>query len=198
MGLAVYNDADEQWRFKSSALPESDDDVMRRRDLSAMTPYEIDQYETVIWRFEGIKEVVSLSGEVSLEDIESLGDLSSIVAIDFGTGVSALGDYSCSGLTYLNNVHCARTLRRIGEGAFYNTRAIRLAGFVVDPSRDIYNYPTSQNVQTEGKSLVVETSAFANCYFLSYVQLPNLFQTYIGTDVFKGTFGSTIFSTPYP
>lgn len=36
MGLAVYNDADEQWRFKSSALPESDDDVMRRRDLSSV------------------------------------------------------------------------------------------------------------------------------------------------------------------
>ena len=35
-GLVVYNDADEQWRFKSSALPESDDDVMRRRDLSAI------------------------------------------------------------------------------------------------------------------------------------------------------------------
>lgn len=36
MGLAVYNDADEQWRFKSSFLPESDDDVMRRRDLSSV------------------------------------------------------------------------------------------------------------------------------------------------------------------
>lgn len=36
MGLAVYNDADEQWRFKSSSLPESDDDVMRRKDLSAV------------------------------------------------------------------------------------------------------------------------------------------------------------------
>lgn len=36
MGLAVYNDADEQWRFKSSALPESDDDVMRRKDLSSV------------------------------------------------------------------------------------------------------------------------------------------------------------------
>lgn len=36
MGLAVYNDADEQWRFKSSSLPESDDDVMRRRDLSSV------------------------------------------------------------------------------------------------------------------------------------------------------------------
>ena len=36
MGLAVYNDADEQWRFKSSALPESDDDVLRRKDLSSV------------------------------------------------------------------------------------------------------------------------------------------------------------------
>lgn len=36
MGLAVYNDADEQWRFKSSFLPESDDDVLRRRDLSSV------------------------------------------------------------------------------------------------------------------------------------------------------------------
>lgn len=108
---------------------------MRQKDLASggLDTYEIDQYETVIWRFGGIKEVVSLSGEVSLEDIEGLGDLSSIVAIDFGTGVSALGDYSCSGLTYLYNVHCARTLRRIGEGAFYNTRTIRLAGFVIDP-----------------------------------------------------------------
>ena len=35
-GLVVYNDADEQWRFKSSALPESDDDVMRRKDLSSV------------------------------------------------------------------------------------------------------------------------------------------------------------------
>ena len=95
--------------------------------------YEIDQYDTVIWRSGGIKEVVSLSGEVSLEDIEGLGDLSAIYTIDFGTGVSALGDHSCSGLTHLYNVHCARTLRRIGEGAFYNTRAIQLNGFVVDP-----------------------------------------------------------------
>ena len=36
MGLAVYNDADEQWRFKSSNLPETDDDVLRRRDLSSV------------------------------------------------------------------------------------------------------------------------------------------------------------------
>lgn len=104
-------------------------------DLSStgLEAYEIDQYETVIWRYGGIKEQVKLSGEVSLEDIEALGDLSGIIAIDFGTGVSALGDYSCSGLTNLYNVHCARTLRRIGEGAFYNTRTIRLAGFVIDP-----------------------------------------------------------------
>lgn len=95
--------------------------------------YEIDQYDTVIWRFGGTREQIKLSGEVSLEDIESLGDLSSIQAIDFGTGVSALGDHSCSGLTNLRDVHCARTLRRIGEGAFYNSRTTTLAGFVVDP-----------------------------------------------------------------
>lgn len=35
-GLIVYNDADEQWVFKSSNLPETDDDVMRRRDLSSV------------------------------------------------------------------------------------------------------------------------------------------------------------------
>ena len=35
-GLVVYNDADDQWRFKSSFLPESDDDVLRRRDLSSV------------------------------------------------------------------------------------------------------------------------------------------------------------------
>lgn len=38
MGLAVYNDVDEQWRFKSSVIPETDDDVLRRRDLSAYMP----------------------------------------------------------------------------------------------------------------------------------------------------------------
>lgn len=113
----------------------ADYDVLRRKDLSStgLEAYEIDQYDTVIWRWGGIKEQVKLSGEVSLEDIEGLGDLSSIAAIDFGTGVSALGDYSCSGLTNLRKVHCARTLRRIGEGAFYNTRTITLGGFVVDP-----------------------------------------------------------------
>lgn len=108
---------------------------MRQKDLptDVIGSYEIDQYDTVIWRSGGIKEVVSLSGEVSLEDIEGLGDLSSIVAIDFGTGVSALGDHSCSGLTYLSNVHCARTLAKIGEGAFHNDKAITLVSFVVDP-----------------------------------------------------------------
>lgn len=113
----------------------SEYDVMRRKDLSStgLEAYEIDEYDTFIRRRDGTKEEVKFSGEVSLEDIESLGNLSDIVAIEFGTGVTALGDHSCSGLTYLNNVHCARTLRRIGEGAFYNTRAIRLAGFVVDP-----------------------------------------------------------------
>ena len=132
-GLTIYNDAEDQWRFRSSFMSDSEYDVMRRRDLSAMTPYEIDQYETVIWRYGGTKEEVKLSGEVSLEDIEGLGDLSSILTIDFGTGVSALGDHSCSGLTQVENVHCARTLCRIGEGAFQNWPASRLASFVVDP-----------------------------------------------------------------
>ena len=35
-GLVVYNDADEQWVFKSSSIPETDDDVLRRRDLSSV------------------------------------------------------------------------------------------------------------------------------------------------------------------
>lgn len=35
-GLVVYNDADDQWIFKSSYLPESDYDVLRRLDLSAI------------------------------------------------------------------------------------------------------------------------------------------------------------------
>lgn len=108
---------------------------MRQKDLASkgLDTYEIDQYDTVIWRFGGTKEQVKLSGEVSLEDIEGLGDITDIMAIDFGTGVTALGDYSCSGLTYLYNVHCARTLQRIGEGAFHNSQAIRLTSFIVDP-----------------------------------------------------------------
>jgi hypothetical protein len=108
---------------------------VRQKDLpiDVIGSYEIDQYDTVIYRLDGTKEEVKLSGEVSLEDIEALGDLTSIIAIDFGTGVSALGDHSCSGLTYLEIVHCARTLRRIGEGAFQNWPAPYLASFVVDP-----------------------------------------------------------------
>ena len=43
----------------------------------------------------------------------------------------------------------------------------------------------------------IETSAFANCYYLTYAQFPNLVQTYIGTDAFKGTFGSTTLSPTY-
>lgn len=35
-GLTIYNDAEDQWRFKSSFMSESEYDVMRRMDLSSV------------------------------------------------------------------------------------------------------------------------------------------------------------------
>ena len=35
-GLIIYNDVEDQWRFKSSVMPNSDYDVLRRLDLSSV------------------------------------------------------------------------------------------------------------------------------------------------------------------
>lgn len=73
-GFVVYNDADEQWVFKSSYLPESDYDVLRRLDLSA----------------------IDLSAYVKSEDLSAYAkseDLSAYVKIENSTPLTVTVPY---------------------------------------------------------------------------------------------------------
>lgn len=84
-GLVVYNDADDQWIFKSSYLPESDYDVLRRLDLSA----------------------IDLSGYVKSEDLSAYAkseDLSAYVKKDNETSayVKVLGNNADTGFKVLD------------------------------------------------------------------------------------------------
>lgn len=165
MGLAVYNDADEQWRFKSSYLPESDDDVLRRRDLSGISP-DVADGKTYIWNYNGNTPVSAFSfkGTLTKEDIDALAlPANTYYCVRVGTDVSAIGDAAFFDAR-LWEIHLPWTIREIGVSAL-GASAVRNG---VLRYFDIYGRDNQMEYQTTAVSskqhgfLTIKEFAFAN------------------------------------
>lgn len=130
------------------------------------------------------------SGVVDRTLVENtVGSISSIFSIVFGTGVTEIADNTFKESQSLMEIYFKKTLRRIGANAF--KQCPRLTKVVFEPHENLYEYISARVddvVNYDDCWLEIGDMAFANCINLAMVKLPQFSSIRFGTDTFLSTF----------
>lgn len=164
-GLTIYNDAEDQWCFKASFMSDSQFDVIRRMDLSGISPDVVDG-KTYIWNYFGRTPVsaFSFNGTLMKEDIDALSlPTDTYYCVRVGTDVSAIGDAAFFDAR-LWEMHLPWTIREIGVSALgaSTRRNGQLRYFDIYGRDNQMQYQTTATASKQHGFLTIKEFAFAN------------------------------------